>query len=118
MPAADNLQQVASLLGGEWGQSQVVEDEKLNPRQALKHTGIAPVAACQAEAFRHARLTLIEHQAVVAAGSLSECTGEPCLAHAGRASDQRVLLGTQHGHEQVRLSILTQTVGTSDGSTQ
>ena len=92
VPIVDDLQQIASLLGGEWGQSPIVEDEHLYVGQALQHPGITPIAPGQAEAFQHARHTLIKHGAVVAAGALSQGAGRPCLADAGRAGDQQILL--------------------------
>ena len=84
MAVVDDLQQIAPLLRGEWGQSPVVEDENLGAGEALEHACITSVAARQAEAFQHARHTLIEHRAIVATGPLSERTSEPGLAHAGR----------------------------------
>jgi hypothetical protein len=61
MAVVDDLQQVASLLCGERGQTTIIEDQDLYAGEALEHAGIAPIAACQAEAFQHARDPLIEH---------------------------------------------------------
>ena len=49
MPVIDNLQQVASLLGCQWGQAPVVKNEQLDPGQPLQHAGVAPITAGQAE---------------------------------------------------------------------
>ena len=89
MTVVDDFQQVAPLLGGERGQTPVIEDENLDAGKALEHA--ASIATRQTEAFQHAQHTLIEHRAVVAAGSLPESTGKPGLAGSGRTNV--ILLG-------------------------
>src|ERR1700761_576852 len=84
MAVVDDFQQIASLLRGERSQAPIVENEHVDAGEALEHAGIASIAACQTEAFQHARDTLIEHRAVVATGSLPESAGQPGLACAGR----------------------------------
>src|SRR4051794_11281219 len=81
MTVVNDFQQVASLFGGERGQSPVVEDQNLNAGKALEHACITAIATRQTEAFQHARHTLVEHRTVVAAGSLTESTGKPGLSH-------------------------------------
>ena len=87
-----DLQQVAPLLGGERGQAPVVEDQQLDPGQALQQAGVAPVAARQGERLEQPRQTLVEHRAVVAAGLVAEGAGQPGLADAGRAGEQQLLV--------------------------
>ena len=43
----NDFQEVAPLLGIERRQSPVIEDQYLNPRQALEHAGISSVATRQ-----------------------------------------------------------------------
>jgi hypothetical protein len=92
MTVIDDLQQIASLLCGEWGQPSIVKDQNLNAGKTLEHAGIAAVAACQTQAFQDAGYALVEHRAVVATGSLPESTGKPCLAHADGAGYEQILL--------------------------
>ena len=47
MAIVDDLQQIAPLLCGEWGQAPVVEDENLGTGEALEHACITSVAGAR-----------------------------------------------------------------------
>ena len=46
VPILDNLEDVATLLGGERGEAPIVQDQQLDARQALEEPRMTPVAAC------------------------------------------------------------------------
>src|SRR6266436_1543158 len=61
------------------------------PTPPPHQTGVATVTAGQREIAEHPWHALIEHRAVVAAGFLAECAGQPTFADAGRTFDDQVL---------------------------
>ena len=99
MPIIDDFQQVAPLLGRQWGQAPVVKNEQLDPGQPLQHAGVAPVTAGQAERLQQPRQAVVEHAAAVAAGLVAEgypsAEGrlpdlrQPCLGSYGRFLERR-----------------------------
>ena len=92
MAIVHDFQQVAALLGGEGGKAPIVEDQELDPREALQQSAIAAVAAGERQRFEQARHAMVEDRAIVAAGLVAEGTGDPTLAHSGRADDQQVVV--------------------------
>src|SRR6516162_479440 len=87
----DDLQQVVTLLGAEWLETPVVEDQELDAAEGPHQAGVAAVAAGQCEIVEQARDALIEYRAVVAASLVTEGTGKPTFADPGRPFDDQVL---------------------------
>ena len=87
-----DLQEVAPLLGGHRSESPIVEDQKLDARQAFKEPSMMAVAACQRERIEEPRQALIEDRAVVPTSLMAERAGNPTLTDAGRADDEQVLV--------------------------
>ena len=87
-----DLQQVASLIGSCRGKSPVVEDQKLNARQALEESSVPAVTAREGEHIEQPRQPLIEYGAVIPAGLMAQRASDPALADAGRADDEQVLM--------------------------
>ena len=57
----------------------LVEDEQLDTGEALEEARIAAVAAGQCQGVEQARDAIVQHGAIVAAGLVSERTGELCF---------------------------------------
>ena len=86
VPILDDLQEVAALLGGHGSESPIVEDQKLDARQAFEEPSVMAVAACKRERIEEPRHALIEDGAVIPTGLVAERAGKPTLADAGRTS--------------------------------
>src|SRR6478609_11034056 len=91
-PVVHDIQQVAPLLGGEWGKTPIVEDQELDSGEVLQQPAIAAVAAGEREHLEQARHAMVEDRAVIAAGLVAEGTGDPTLAHPRRPDDQQVMV--------------------------
>ncbi len=92
MAVIDDLEEIATLLAGEWGETPVVEDEEVDPRQRLEKAGIAAVAAGERESFEQPRQAMVEDGTIVAAGLVTQRAGDPALAGSGRSGDEEVVL--------------------------
>src|SRR5262245_28245993 len=86
----DGFEQVATLLRGQRCEPPIVEDQKLDTREALEEAHIPSIAACQRKCVEQAWYTMVEHRSIVAACFVSERASEPTLAGAGFAGDQKV----------------------------
>ena len=86
-----DFEQVAALLRGQRRQAPVVEDQQLDTGEALEEAWIASIAARQRQCIEQAWHAIVEHRSIVSAGLLSECAGEPALACAGFAGDQKIM---------------------------
>jgi len=73
----DDLQQVVALLGGEWLQSPIIEDQQLHPAECPHQPGVATIAACQCEIAEQTWDPLIQDGEIVAACAVAECAGKP-----------------------------------------
>ena len=51
MAVIDDFEEITPLLGGEWREPPIVEDEELDPRQRLEEPSIASVAAGERKSF-------------------------------------------------------------------
>src|SRR5260370_14922374 len=89
----DDLEQVAGLVGPEWLEAPVMEDEQPDLAEPLHQPWIATVAAGECEVGEQLGHALIENGSVVATGFVAECAGEPGFADAGGAFDDEVLWG-------------------------
>src|SRR5262249_33406873 len=87
----DDVEQIATLLRGEWGQAPIVDDKELYTREALEQARIAPIATRQGQCIEQPWDAVVEDRAIIATGFVTECTGEPTLAGAGFTCDQEVL---------------------------
>ncbi len=92
MAVVDDLKEIATLVGGEWSQSPVVEDEEFDPRQRLEQACMASVAACQRQASNSRGMAMVEDRTIVAACLVAQRACDPALADAGGAGDKQVLL--------------------------
>jgi hypothetical protein len=73
----DDLQQIVALLGGEWLQAPVVEDQQLYPAECPHQPGVATVAPCQCKIAEQAWDPLIQDREIVSTCPMSECAGKP-----------------------------------------
>jgi hypothetical protein len=64
VPVIDDLQEVAALLGREWGQAPVVEDQEFDACERAQQAGMAAVASRKSKRAEQSGRTLIEHAAV------------------------------------------------------
>jgi len=92
VPIFHDLQEVAPLFGGHGGQAPIVEDEKLDARQAFEEPSVVAIAACKRERIEQPRQALIEDRMVVPTGLMAERTGNPTLADAGGADDEQIVV--------------------------
>jgi hypothetical protein len=83
VPILHDLQEAAPLLSDHWRKSPVVEDQKLDTRQAFEESGVMAVATCQRERIEQSWQALIENRAVIPAGLVTERACNPTLADAG-----------------------------------
>ena len=84
----DDLQEIAALLGSQWAEPEVVQDQDDDAGEGFQKPGVPAIAARQAKSIEQPRHALIEHGAVVPAGLVTERAGEPTLADAGWPADQ------------------------------
>src|SRR5260370_22836210 len=89
----DDLEQVAGLVGPEWLEAPVVEDEQPDLAEPLHQPWIATVAAGEREVGEQLGHALVEDGSIIAAGLVTECAGEPGFADAGGAFDDEGLRG-------------------------
>jgi hypothetical protein len=87
----DYFEQVAALLGGQWCQAPIIEDQKLDTGEALEEAYIPSIAACQRKCVEQAWYAIVEYRSIVAACFVSERASEPTLAGAGFSGDQEIL---------------------------
>ena len=86
VPIIEDFQQVAALIGGDVGKPPIVQDEQFDTRDCLEQPGVAAVPTCQGESVEQPRQAVVEHGAIIAAGLMTECAGEPALAEPGWTS--------------------------------
>jgi hypothetical protein len=89
----DHFQEITSLLGCEWLESKVIDDQDADPRPGSHQTGKPAVAASSEQLGEHPRCSLIESCRAMTDGSLSQSTGEVGLAGPSWAGDQGRLVG-------------------------
>ena len=80
----DDLQQVVPLLGGEWLQAPIVQDQQLHPAECPHQPGVTAIAVCQREIGEQSGDALVEDRVIVAACPMPERAGEPRLSNPGR----------------------------------
>ena len=80
-----DLVEVTTGAGIEWFEAPIVEDQKLDAGEAAQDAGIAAVAASECELGEQLGDPLIENRAVVAAGLVTQGTGQPTFADPGGA---------------------------------
>jgi hypothetical protein len=56
----DDFEQVATLLGGQWCQAPIVEDQKLDTGEAFEEAYIPSISACQCECVEQAWYAMVE----------------------------------------------------------
>src|SRR6187551_3602165 len=87
----NDFEHVVALLGAEWFEASIIEDQQLAAAEGAHQPGIAAVAAGQREIGEQLGDALIKYRAVIAARLVAEGAGEPTLADAGRSFDDQVL---------------------------
>src|SRR5579863_3687465 len=86
----ENLQNVMAGCSVEGLEPPIVEDQKIGAPERAQQTWMASIAASECEIGEQLGEALVEHQAVVAAGLVPQCGGEPALADAGRTQDEEI----------------------------
>src|SRR4029077_11724367 len=87
----NNFQHVVALLRPQPLQNPIVEDQELDAAEGAHQTRVAAVTARQRKLAEHARDTLIEHRAIVAARLVAEGASQPAFADAGWSFNNQVL---------------------------
>jgi N-dimethylarginine dimethylaminohydrolase len=82
----EDLVEIAASTAIERFEAPIVEDEELSAVEASHDAGMAPVAAGQREIGEEFGDALIQNGTVVAASLVTESTGKPTFAGAGRSS--------------------------------
>jgi hypothetical protein len=90
----DDFEEITTLVAGERGETPVVEDEQVDPRQHLEEPCVASVFARERQSFEQPWQPVVEDGTVVSACLVAERAGDPTLADAGRPGDEQVLLAT------------------------
>ena len=89
----DDFQQVASLFGGQWLRSPVVDDQQAGALQRCHEAREASFTAGRGQLGKQPWGSSIEHGQALAAGLVAQCAGQPRLPDAGWAADDQVLAG-------------------------
>ena len=84
------FEEVAAVVGVERGESEVVEDEEVGFGEGGEELGVSAVAAGDGEVVQEPGDAQVQCGEAVAAGVVSESTGEPGLADTGGAGDEDV----------------------------
>ena len=92
----EDLVEVAAGTGVEGIETPIVEDEELGAGESAHDAGIAAVAARQREIGEQLGDALIKDRLVVAAGLVTEGTGKPTFADAGRPARIRLSCALIH----------------------
>jgi hypothetical protein len=87
VPVIKQFEQVPLLGRREPREAPVVEDEDLDPREALQELDVAPVAAGELYVLDEARQAVIERPVAAEAGLMGQRAGNEALADAGRSGD-------------------------------
>ena len=87
MPIVDDLQQITRLIEGDRGETPVVKDQEIDPRQGLQQPCVPAIAARERQGIEQPWHAMIEHGAIVAAGLVAERAGDPTFAEPGQAYD-------------------------------
>src|SRR5262249_59165101 len=85
-------QQAVAVYVTHWGETQVVEDHKLDAGQALEESRMTAVTMREAEHIEEPRQPLIQDGVIIPAGLVAKRASNPTFADAGRPDDQQVLM--------------------------
>ena len=89
----EDFEEVVTGAGVEGLEAEVVEDEQIGAAEGFDQARMAAVASGEREVAAELRPAMIEHRAIVAAGSVADGAGEPTLADAGRADQDQIVVG-------------------------
>ncbi len=70
----------------------IIQDQQMDVTEGALKPGIAAVAVSKSKICEQAWDAPIEDRAVIAAGLVAECTGQPAFADAGRSADRKVIV--------------------------
>jgi hypothetical protein len=87
-----DLEQITPLLGRHWSKSPIVEDQKLDARQALEQSSMTAVTVREGERIEKPRHALIQDGMIISAGLVAERTSNPALADTGWSDDEQILM--------------------------
>ena len=87
----DDLKQIIACRLIKRGHAPVAQDQHIDACELCQKTTEAAVGMSDAQGFGQTRDALIKNREALAAGVLSECTGQSRLANAGRAGEQDAL---------------------------
>src|SRR6185437_10049964 len=73
----EDLQEICSVLGGQRGESPVVEDDERSLGEGLQELDVAAVPMRDAQFLDQAGYAPVEHRVALATGLLGECAGDP-----------------------------------------
>ena len=73
-------------------QAPVVEDEEIDAGKAFQAGGDPAIALGDGECVDQPRQPCVENRAIIAAGLVSDGTGQPTLADTGRPDNRQVLV--------------------------
>src|SRR5208282_3848629 len=90
----DDLQQVASLLGGQRFWTPVVDDQQPGALQHRQHPRQPSFTTGGREFREQPRRAPIDHREAFPAGLVPQCAGQPRLAGTGRTADHQMLAVT------------------------
>lgn len=87
MSVFDDFEQVASVLGTELGQSEVVDDQHVGLGERGEEFGIAPFGARDGQLGEQPCQAPVRGAVSVAARAMGKGTSDPRFSDAGRSSD-------------------------------
>jgi hypothetical protein len=93
IPFFEDLEEIAPGAGVEGLAPPIVEDEQLGTDEGAQEPSVATVAAGERQLAEELGHSLVEDRAVVAAGSVTQCRGQPTLTDAGWAGEDQIVVG-------------------------
>ncbi len=91
----EEFQEVAPLVGGEWNQAPVIEDEEVGFGEGGELLGETAVAVRQGEVLQEPRQAVVGDGEAEATGGLGQGAADPRFADPGRTDDQTVQMIAQ-----------------------
>ncbi len=89
----EDFEEVVTGAGVEGLEAEVVEDEEIGEAEGFDEARMSPVAPGEREVAAELRPAMIEHGAIVAAGSVADGACEPAFADAGRPDEGEIVVG-------------------------
>ena len=93
MAVLDDLEQVTALFVIELLRPPIIEDEQVDPGEAVQHLGVAAVTTRQGERGKEPGCPVVGDGEILAAGFVAERAGQPALADPGWSGEQQPMPG-------------------------